>query len=72
MDPLPSTAILVIVSSCSIFRELPRGPNSFPTKLNWNKNEKICFAFSKPKIFEAIKILQGLKDLNLDRLNLLF
>ena len=34
MEPLPSTAILVIVSSCSRFIELPFGPSSFPTKLN--------------------------------------
>jgi hypothetical protein len=37
MEPLPRIAIFVIVSSCSLFRELPLGPNSFPTKLNCNK-----------------------------------
>ena len=34
MDPRPKTAILVMVSSCSRFIELPFGPSSFPTKLN--------------------------------------
>ena len=36
IEPRPSTAIFVIVSSCSCFSELPRGPSSLPTKLNWN------------------------------------
>lgn len=36
IDPRPNTAILHIVSSCSLLRELPFGPNSFPTKLNCN------------------------------------
>ena len=35
MDPFPSTAIFVIVSSCSLFIEFPLGPRSFPTKLNF-------------------------------------
>jgi hypothetical protein len=39
MEPRPSTAILVIVSSWSRFMELPFGPNSFPTKLNCNKRD---------------------------------
>ena len=39
IEPRPSTAIFVIVSSCSCFNELPRGPSSFPTKLNWNWGE---------------------------------
>ena len=34
MDPLPRTAILVMVSSCSLFIEFPLGPSSLPTKLN--------------------------------------
>jgi len=39
MEPLPRIAIFVIVSSCSLFRELPLGPSSFPTKLNWNEKK---------------------------------
>ena len=35
MEPFPSTAILVIVSSCNLFIELPFGPSNFPTKLNF-------------------------------------
>jgi len=35
IDPRPSIAIFVIVSSCNLFKELPFGPNNFPTKLNW-------------------------------------
>jgi len=34
MEPLPRIAIFVMVSSWSLFRELPLGPSSFPTKLN--------------------------------------
>lgn len=34
MDPLPRMDILVSVSSCNLFSEFPRGPRSFPTKLN--------------------------------------
>lgn len=34
-DPRPKTAILHIVSSCRRFIELPLGPSSLPTKLNW-------------------------------------
>ena len=34
MDPRPSTAILVMVSSWRRFIEFPLGPRSFPTKLN--------------------------------------
>lgn len=34
MEPLPRMDILVSVSSCSLFSEFPRGPRSFPTKLN--------------------------------------
>lgn len=34
IEPLPRTAILHIVSSCSRFSELPFGPRSLPTKLN--------------------------------------
>lgn len=34
IDPLPKMDILVPVSSCSLFREFPFGPNNFPTKLN--------------------------------------
>lgn len=34
IEPRPNTDILHIVSSCNRFRELPFGPNSFPTKLN--------------------------------------
>ena len=39
MEPRPSTAILVIVSSCRRFIELPFGPNNFPTKLNCKERE---------------------------------
>ena len=34
MEPFPRMDIFVKVSSCKRFRELPRGPKSFPTKLN--------------------------------------
>jgi len=44
MEPLPRIAIFVIVSSCSLFRELPLGPSSFPTKLNCNKNKTLHHA----------------------------
>ena len=37
MEPLPRTAIFVIVCSWSLFMEFPFGPSSLPTKLNWNK-----------------------------------
>ena len=43
IDPLPSTAIFVIVSSWSRFIEFPFGPRSFPTKLNckdWKSGRK--------------------------------
>jgi hypothetical protein len=40
IEPLPRIAIFVNVSSCSLFRELPLGPNSFPTKLNWNETQQ--------------------------------
>lgn len=39
MDPLPNTAILHMVSSCSLLSEFPLGPSSLPTKLNWNQKE---------------------------------
>lgn len=43
MDPFPRMDIFVKVSSCKRFRELPRGPKSFPTKLNWEKQtNRIC------------------------------
>ena len=41
MEPLPSTAILVMVSSCSRFIEFPFGPSSFPTKLNCEQQNAI-------------------------------
>jgi hypothetical protein len=34
MEPRPSIAIFVIVSSCRRFNEFPFGPSNFPTKLN--------------------------------------
>ena len=40
IDPFPRTAILVIVSSCKRFIELPLGPSNFPTKLNWKGKRK--------------------------------
>ena len=40
MDPRPSTAILVMVSSWRRFIEFPLGPRSFPTKLNWRKGRE--------------------------------
>lgn len=36
MDPLPRMDIFAPVSSCNRFMEFPRGPSSFPTKLNCN------------------------------------
>lgn len=48
IEPRPNTDILHIVSSCSRFKELPFGPNSFPTKLNCksqfrNNNNLVLF-----------------------------
>lgn len=50
IEPRPNTDILHIVSSCSRFKELPFGPNSFPTKLNCksqfkNNNNLVLFLF---------------------------
>lgn len=40
MDPLPRMDIFTPVSSCNRFMEFPRGPSSFPTKLNCNTGQK--------------------------------
>lgn len=40
MEPLPRMDIFTPVSSCNLFMEFPRGPSSFPTKLNCNTEEK--------------------------------
>lgn len=40
MDPLPRMDIFTPVSSCNRFMEFPRGPSSFPTKLNCDTGEK--------------------------------
>lgn len=40
IEPLPRMDIFAPVSSCNLFMELPRGPSSFPTKLNCNGEEK--------------------------------
>lgn len=37
IDPRPKIAILVKVSSWSLLREFPFGPNNFPTKLNYTE-----------------------------------
>lgn len=37
IEPRPSTAILHMVSSCRRLSELPLGPSSLPTKLNWRR-----------------------------------
>lgn len=44
IDPRPNTAILHIVSSCSLFIELPFGPSNLPTKLNWFSCNRISCA----------------------------
>ena len=41
MEPLPSTAILHIVSSWRRFMEFPLGPSSLPTKLNCDRKTQI-------------------------------
>jgi hypothetical protein len=56
MEPLPRIAILVIVSSCSLFRELPFGPSNFPTKLNWKERKK-SVTTSEVLMFVNVKIL---------------
>lgn len=43
IDPLPRTAILHIVSSCSRLSEFPFGPSSLPTKLNCGKMNVCVF-----------------------------
>lgn len=40
IEPFPKIDIFVSVSSCKRFRELPRGPKSFPTKLNCKKRKR--------------------------------
>lgn len=40
MDPLPRMDIFTPVSSCNRFIEFPRGPSSFPTKLNCGGEKK--------------------------------
>ena len=65
MDPFPRMAILVIVSSWSLFKEFPFGPSSFPTKLNfWDRNKRDVwnivsnFSFIKFHLFNtSLKII---------------
>lgn len=40
MEPLPRMDIFTPVSSCNRFMEFPRGPSSFPTKLNYDTQDK--------------------------------
>lgn len=40
IEPFPRMDIFAPVSSCNLFMELPRGPSSFPTKLNCNGEKK--------------------------------
>lgn len=40
MDPLPRMDIFTPVSSCNRFMEFPRGPSSFPTKLNCDTGQR--------------------------------
>ena len=54
MEPLPKTAILVMVSSWSRFIELPFGPSNFPTKLNCKRREEILV-----KMLKRLAILQA-------------
>ena len=49
-------AIRVSVSSWSLFRELPFGPSSLPTKLNWNST-KVHREARRPK--SEVSFLHG-------------